>query len=235
MIDFHSHCLPAMDDGARDREEALAMLAESVRQGVDTIVATPHFYRSQETIAEFLTRRAESFAQLADDIPQNLRLLLGAEVLIQKGLSREDLHPLCIEGTNRILIELPFMPFDPWIFEEMENIVLEQRLDVILAHVDRYIPWCSREAMRELMEFPEMVVQLNGECMLDRASFRDLRKWLPQTYNLVFGSDMHDMVHRPPNLLATYRSMKSKFRGREWLLAAQDLGPDLLLPLGESF
>ena len=40
--DFHSHCLPAMDDGARDEETSLMMLKLAAQQGVETVVATPH-------------------------------------------------------------------------------------------------------------------------------------------------------------------------------------------------
>jgi protein-tyrosine phosphatase len=35
IIDFHSHILPEMDDGAENLETSLAMLRESKSQGVD--------------------------------------------------------------------------------------------------------------------------------------------------------------------------------------------------------
>ena len=43
MIDWHSHILPAMDDGSHDETESLAMLSSMADQGVDTVIATPHF------------------------------------------------------------------------------------------------------------------------------------------------------------------------------------------------
>jgi glycosyltransferase involved in cell wall biosynthesis len=105
MIDFHSHFLPAMDDGAVDVAEATAMLTASVAQGVHTVVATPHFYRSENTIASFLQLRQKSFNLLDGHIPDGLSVVLGAEVRLQRGLSRLDLRDLCIQGTNRILID----------------------------------------------------------------------------------------------------------------------------------
>ncbi len=235
MIDFHSHCLPAMDDGAVDRAEAVAMLTASAQQGIDTVVATSHFYRSEETVSRFLARRAAAVAALGDGVPQGLRLLLGAEVLLQRGLSKEDLHPLCIEGTNRILIELPFMSPMPWIYEELENIALGQRLDVILAHVDRYMPWYSSEKMAEMMDFPELTVQLNGECALDRKAFRALRRWLPPADRLVFGTDMHHIDRRPPNWQEAQQALTHKARSRDWLILAQETGEDLLSPMEGFF
>ena len=43
MTDYHSHILPGMDDGSRSVEESLSLLREEVRQGIDTVVMTPHF------------------------------------------------------------------------------------------------------------------------------------------------------------------------------------------------
>jgi len=42
MIDLHCHILPHLDDGARDRHESLEMGKIAFRDGIHTIVATPH-------------------------------------------------------------------------------------------------------------------------------------------------------------------------------------------------
>jgi len=42
MIDLHNHLLPGLDDGARDIEESVKMCWISYKDGVRTIVATPH-------------------------------------------------------------------------------------------------------------------------------------------------------------------------------------------------
>lgn len=228
MIDFHSHCLPAMDDGAVDAAETATMLKASAEQGITTVVATPHFYRSEESIASFLSRRANAAQQLEGCIPKGMTVRLGAEVLLQKGLSSLDLSPLCIEGTKRILIELPFMSPTNWVFEEMENIALAQRLDVILAHVDRYMPWYSEKKMAEMMDLPGLSVQLNAEAFLDAKTFRALRRWLPQAERLVLGSDMHHADVRKPNIEPACLKMQKKLIGRRWLAQAEGDSEHLL-------
>ena len=228
MVDFHSHCLPSMDDGAVDAAESAAMLEASAQQGVTTVVATPHFYRSEENIASFLTRRTQAAQKMVDCIPEDMTVLLGAEVLLQKGLSRLNLAPLCIEGTRRILIELPFVQPEDWIFEEMENIALAQRLDVILAHVDRYMPWYSTKEMADMIDFPGLSVQLNAEAFLDAKTFRALRKWLPQPTRLVLGSDMHHADTRKPNLGPAYRKLQKKMIGRRWFAQVESDSEQLL-------
>jgi protein-tyrosine phosphatase len=42
MIDLHNHLLPGLDDGAKDLEESVKMCWISYKDGVRTIVATPH-------------------------------------------------------------------------------------------------------------------------------------------------------------------------------------------------
>ncbi len=220
MVDFHSHCLPALDDGARDLTESKAMLSESARQGIDTVVATPHFYASHETVDEFLAHRAQAVERLGDGLPPGMRLLLGAEVLLQQGVSKLDLHALCIEGTDCLLLELPFMPPSDWVFEELETIALDRRMDIILAHADRYMRWYSREQIASIVELPGLTVQLNAESLLDRRTFRSLRRWLPTCERLVFGSDMHHGDRRPPNLQPAYRRMRWSRCGRQWMTLA---------------
>ncbi len=227
MLDFHSHCLPAMDDGASDRDESLAMLNESSRQGVKTVVATPHYYASQESVSEFLASRTKAVERLGE-LPKDMRLLLGAEVLLQKGLAAVDLSPLCIEGTRNILIELPFMSPMSWMMEELENIAYAQRLDIILAHVERYMPWYSREQMEMIMDFPSLTVQMNAESLLTRSDFRRVRRWLPSTGRLVFGSDMHHVEHRRQRLQEASDFLIQRMAGRRWMLLAEQTGNEIL-------
>ena len=44
MIDVHSHILPWIDDGSRSLEESMEMLRQEAEQGIQRVVATPHFY-----------------------------------------------------------------------------------------------------------------------------------------------------------------------------------------------
>ena len=65
MIDFHSHILPGVDDGSASVEESLELLRMLASQGVDTVVATPHFIPTERRSGIFLTdgtRRTKSFA-----------------------------------------------------------------------------------------------------------------------------------------------------------------------------
>ena len=121
MTDLHTHILHGMDDGSPDVETSLAMLREEARQGVDTVVLTPHFYRDRERPEHFLARRERAADRLNDAIlslPEEERralprLVLGAEVAWWPNLADcEELPELCIGRTKNLLVELPFTPWN---------------------------------------------------------------------------------------------------------------------------
>ena len=58
MIDFHTHILPNMDDGAGSAEESAALLQMEAEQGVRHVFLTSHFYADEEEPSSFLRRRS---------------------------------------------------------------------------------------------------------------------------------------------------------------------------------
>ena len=64
MIDYHTHILPEIDDGARNTAMALAMLEEEVNQGVTTVCLTPHFYANEASPSHFLAKREAAYEKL---------------------------------------------------------------------------------------------------------------------------------------------------------------------------
>jgi len=217
LTDFHAHCLPAIDDGAADVTMAKAMLKVAGDQGVDTVVATPHFYWGDHSVPTFLEQRRAALAALQPHLKGLPKLVLGAEVLLREGISRVDLRPLCLEGTDILLVELPFMRAPGWLIEELENIAYNQQLTIMLAHLDRYMPWYSSERIASLLELPDVIVQLNADSLADRHYIKALSKWLPTPSRLVLGSDMHDTTERAPMLSEAVARMEKKRFSREWL------------------
>ncbi|MBW3671231.1 MAG: hypothetical protein KY432_06105 [Acidobacteria bacterium] len=45
MIDLHHHCLPGIDDGPEEWDQAVEQCKAALAEGVHTIVATPHVHR----------------------------------------------------------------------------------------------------------------------------------------------------------------------------------------------
>ena len=218
LTDFHSHCLPDVDDGAADIQTAVAMLRASAQQGVKRVVATPHFYAGQHSATTFFQERQRAYEDikpyLTEDMPQ---VLLGAEVLIREGISRYDLSAFCLQDTNILLVEMPFSTPPYWLLEELENIVNRQNLTLMFAHLDRYLSWYSHNSFEMLMDLPDAIMQVNASSIADKRFFGSLVRHLPDTHRMVMGSDMHNMEHRAPRMRQAINVMSKKKVGRQWL------------------
>lgn len=49
IIDTHCHILPGVDDGAKNADETRRMLRMAFKDGIDEIIATPHFNCDMDT------------------------------------------------------------------------------------------------------------------------------------------------------------------------------------------
>ena len=200
MIDIHSHILPNMDDGSRSVEESLALLRLSAAQGIACVAATPHFYAEDNSPAEFLKRRASSAAELRAHWEPGLpRLLLGAEVCCFEGMSRvSELDALRIEGTELLLLEMPFRPWTDRLIREVLTIQERSGVTVVLAHVERYLP--GQADAWDILTDAGVLTQCNASFFLRWQTRRKAARLLNQGRIHFLGSDCHNTAIRPPRL-----------------------------------
>lgn len=196
--DYHTHILPKFDDGAKNVETSLKMLENLKKQKIQRVIATPHFYAHRKTsVADFVAKRERSFLQIVEQAP--LHITLGAEVALEQNLSEvPDIEKLAIEGTNLILLELPYQSYRPWMSEEIHNISTEFGLQVILAHINRYMDFYSMEQLEQILQC-DAIFQINNEAFDVSKERRLVKMLIKRDYPLVFGSDCHNLKGRKPN------------------------------------
>ncbi|MBQ5330456.1 MAG: capsular polysaccharide biosynthesis protein [Oscillospiraceae bacterium] len=204
VIDFHCHILPGFDDGSKNTQMSLEMLRKERAQGVDRVILTSHFYRDREECGHFLKRRKAAFEHLLDamqkdggDFPE---LKLGAEVAMCRSLAYEDLKPLCIEGTNTLLLELPFEPMGSW-FKDVQSIINSNSVKVVLAHVERFRACLDKKSFEQVMALP-VTKQINTTSLLKDGFFlkRQLFKLVESEQVHILGTDAHNLDIRPVNI-----------------------------------
>ena len=218
IIDMHCHILPGVDDGARDVETSLAMLEASSAQGVQYMVATPHFYATRDRVDTFLDRRREAWETLKPRMGADYPgIVLGAEVAFFRGISRaERLEALKIEGTDCLLLEMPFRPWSEDDVDEVSEILEKRGYTIILAHVERYLAMRGNaDYIGNLLELP-VLAQINAESLLDWRQRGKLIKMVRNGQVHLLGSDCHGIHHRPPNL-GEGREILRKKTGTEYL------------------
>jgi len=191
-----------MDDGSDSTGETLEILRIMKNQGVDTVVATPHFYAENEDPEEFLTRREKSLESLMEQSANSgtldRKILNGAEVHYFNGCGRtREMDNLLIEGTKLLLLEMPFKHFSMNIIDDI--MALRQRgIRPVIAHLNRYktfdddefIDFCNEEGI---------LIQLNTECIIERPMRRRSIGLLADERVQFIGTDCHGLLHRKPN------------------------------------
>jgi len=204
VSDFHSHILPGIDDGSATVEESIRMLQLETEQGIRHVVATPHFYAHSDSPKRFLKKReeAEALHRQAMSLSKNMpQLSIGAEVYYFRGISESEvLKDLSFFNKKCILIEMPTSPWQPYMYQELEDIRTKRGIIPVIAHVDRYIgPFRSYGIPQRLEQMP-VAVQANASFFLDRLTRRMAIRMLREERIHILGSDCHNLSSRSPNL-----------------------------------
>lgn len=230
VIDFHSHVLPGIDDGSRDIETSVGILQEAFRQGVDCMVATPHFYASRDRVDDFLDRRHGAEAKLNACLTSALpRFVPGAEVAYFEGCSdAERLEELTIGSSRVLLFELPFDVWNAKVIDEVRDLIENRDFLIIMAHLERYLS--IKENQRELKRLLKLpiVVQVNAGSLADWKRRAKTLRLLRASPHFVLGSDCHGLNRRPPNLIEG-RMVIQKRLGQDSLDQMDEFGMQLLI------
>lgn len=110
MIDIHTHILPGIDDGAKTMMESLFMAQMAVKQGIHTIIATPHhqngrYINTKQEIERYIENLNDSLQE--ENIP--LTVLLGQETRLH-GNMIEELQTgvmATLNNTKYVFVEFP--------------------------------------------------------------------------------------------------------------------------------
>ncbi len=195
-VDFHSHILPGIDDGARTVEESLSLIGEAKNNDIELIVATPHFYAHKINLDEFFQNRENSYKILMEKYP-DVSIILGAEVLVFPGLENMDgIEKLSFGEEKILLLEMPLsesLIYDDYFLTVEE---LAKRFKIVMAHANRY----SDRTVVKMIEAGALL-QLNVEDVCCRRERKRIEQWLYEDLIFALGSD----AHRNPKVYKKYK------------------------------
>lgn len=198
--DIHAHILPGVDDGAKDMETTKAMLHLAKKQGIHTIIATPHYRAGQYKLtAGQLEDLQKQVQREADKEDMDIKILLGNELYYSKDIcSRlEDKKALTLAGTRYVLVE--FSPDQSYteIYQGMRELIQEGYVP-ILAHIERYDCLHRKKKRDKIQELIRLGVymQMNVHSLHKRY----WRKLVKDGYIHFLGSDSHNTKNRSPKM-----------------------------------
>ena len=193
-VDFHAHILPGMDHGSGSTATSRKQLDMAKAAGINTICATSHFYPHAQSCEDFLQKRKICFDKLRSVLkPDDPKVIPGAEVLVCDGLeTMKGIEKLCLEGTNILLLEMPFMKWSRGVVETTEHLCMRDDLNVVIAHADRY----PKESIDWFIE-NGIDLQINIDALGSFFRSRRYINWIKNGYVKYLGSDIHHAKRNP--------------------------------------
>lgn len=136
MIDFHSHILYGIDDGAYTIYDSMKLIEEAEKVGFTKIIATSHYQ-----VGDFETdeEKRKSIIEELQHRFNNVEIILGSEVYITQNMIEllEEKKASTINGTKYVLFEIPFLN-NTMYFEHVIDDLKRNRYVPIIAHPERY-------------------------------------------------------------------------------------------------
>ena len=202
MIDIHSHIIWGVDDGARNREDSIAMLRLAAETGTTDIVATPHCDRQYKFDPAVRDERIRELMDATGGVP---RIHPGCDFQLSFDniqIALQEPARFTINGLRYLLVEFEDVLIPPTT-EEIFRRFMEREICPVITHPERN-PILQRSFER-LQSWKQMgcLLQVTAQCLTDRfgkaaqeSAWELLRRGLVH----VVASDGHDTDHRPPRL-----------------------------------
>jgi len=227
MIDLHCHILPALDDGPKDIDEALAMADTAAKDGVQTLVATPHV-NAVFNSPSLITEKIEELNKLIKKKQIPVTVLKGAE--IASSYLKEDLKSFTIHSSSYILIEFP-LNYLPFTIKEDLFLLQRQGLRPIIAHPERNEAIIEKPDLLLNVLSPGILVQISAGSITGEfgPTVRELAiHLLIKGVVHCIASDCHSNINRKPGLTNAVKKA-AKIVGKEKAKAMVTDNPQLIL------
>jgi len=219
VIDIHTHILPGVDDGAKDLNESLEIAREAERQGVSTIVATPHYMEEGYGISPIETEKlVEKLQEEIDRAGIKVRILSGAEVYIMPNLAKRVKEGMVatINNSRYILIEFPMTKIPDYTDDLLYDLKV-MGYTPIIAHPERYREIQSNPNRLYYWVKSGLLAQINAGSLLGMfgSKVKETAELLVD-HNMVqlIASDLHSNTRRRECLEEGFSRLKERVAQR---------------------
>lgn len=214
MIDIHTHILPAVDDGSKSFEDSLKMIQLEIENGVDTIVLTPHYFKSELNAQnkDLIFSQYEKLLEKTKDF--NIKLILGSEIYYSDEIMDELISNKIITLGNSKYLLIEFSLYDEYYnIPDVFLDIMALGYKVIFAHPERYV-YLSVNQIKKISELG-CLIQINTSSILGDFG----RKIQKKAFKLIkskcvnfIASDAHSLNVRKPNLKEALQFVEKKVK-----------------------
>jgi protein-tyrosine phosphatase len=213
FVDCHSHVVPSGDDGAATVEDGLALCRSAARHGTAVLFGTPHVWPYFTLTDEREREVRKAYERMRRDAGLDLRL--GFELTPSRALLADDPERYVLEGTDRVLMEVPFSGSADLVFALAAHIEAAG-LRPVIAHPERTEAVLDDPGIADELAARGWTVQVNATSLTGRhgPEIEELG-WLfvESGVATVVASDGHRTT-RPAHLDEAYRLVRRRIGER---------------------
>jgi protein-tyrosine phosphatase len=165
FVDCHSHVVPSGDDGVGSVEEGLALCRSAAAHGTAVLFATPHVWPYFVLTDEREAEVREAYAKMR--LRAGLDLRLGFELTPTRALLREDPRRYVLDGTDCVLLEVPFAGPADLVFALAEHIE-NAGLRPVIAHPERTEAVLAEPRIADELAARGWTLQVNATSLVGR-------------------------------------------------------------------
>ncbi|WP_286230079.1 tyrosine-protein phosphatase [Neobacillus mesonae] len=215
MIDIHCHILPGVDDGAQTMEDSITMAKQAAKEGIHTIIATPHLNHQYDNRKQAIVEKVDAVNLALKQEGVNLIILPGQEPRIY-GEIIEDYEKNEIQtlnGSRYVFIEFPSNHV-PMYSEKLLFDLQVKGLTPVIVHPERN---------SELIEHPDVLYNLVEKGALTQVTASSLCGYFGKKIKIFseqlieanlthfIASDAHNVVNRAFKMEEAFNLIESDF------------------------
>lgn len=205
IIDTHCHFIPYVDDGADSLQESIEIIRESARQGVEAMIATPHYRKGMfEASAEKIRKQFAHVCRIVREKGINVCLYLGCEYYANEEMAEELLsgRHFTMANSSYVLVEFGKQVEKEYAERKIKELV-SYGYRPITAHIERYQNMVGdMDFVRKMVESGAFV-QINAGSILGAGGFsrkQTCKRLIQENLIHFIGSDAHGIKRRQQNL-----------------------------------
>jgi len=212
FVDCHSHVVPSGDDGAASVEDGVGLCRKAASRSTGLLFATPHVWPHLPLTPGREAATRSAFERVRE--AAGLELRLGFELTPSEALLEEDLQRYVLEGTDCVLMEVPFMGGAELLFALAER-VERARLRPVIAHPERTEAVLDDPEIAEELAARGWLLQVNATSVTgDHGPSAAELAWqlIEGGHVALVASDGH-RPSRPPHLDAAFAAVRARVGG----------------------
>ena len=221
MIDFHTHIIPNIDDGARNIDETISLIKEAKEAGFNEIILTSHYIENYyETNVPERNMWVQAITENLKNKGIEIKIYLANEIYLSDNMMQLliDGKASTINDTCYVLFEMP-LNVEPMNLYNVIYTLQENKLIPVLAHPERYA---------FVQKDPELIYDLIQQGVLMQANYASIlgyygkkaqfmvKKFFENNMIHFLGSD----VHRPNTI---YKMIPEAMEKIEEIIGEQKL------------